>query len=53
MRILVREAHKKGSQQQTTAAGTSGFWLDFADTFVQMCNGAQARVGGHGRGRQQ
>ena len=40
----------KKTQQQKAPPGTSGFCLDFANTFVQMCNGAQARVGGRGRG---
>ena len=41
---------KKTQQQQKTTAGTYGFCLDFVDTFVGKCNGAQARRGGRGRG---
>ena len=32
-------------QQQKAAAATYGFCLDFIDTFVGKCNGAQARRG--------
>ena len=50
MRILVREQQKKTLQQQTNTPATYGFCLDFVDTFVGKCNGAQARRGWRGRG---
>ena len=43
-------SNKKTLQQQKVPAGTSGFCLDFIDTFVGKCNGAQARRGWRGRG---
>ena len=41
-------ATKKKQQQQKAAPATYGFCLDFVDTFVGKCNGAQARRGVRG-----
>ena len=41
-------ATKKTQQQQKTTPATYGFCLDFVDTFVGKCNGAQARRGVRG-----
>ena len=48
----MHEKHKKTQQQQQqkSTAATYGFCLDFVNTFVGKCNGAQARRGGRGRG---
>ena len=43
-------ATKKTQQQQKGQSATYGFCLDFIDTFVGKCNGAQARRGWCGRG---
>ena len=41
---------KKTQQQQKTNIATYAFCLDFVDTFVGKCNGAQARRGWRGPG---
>ena len=43
-------SNKKTLQQQNCPAATYGVCLDFIDTFVGKCNGAQARRGWRGRG---
>ena len=43
-------ATKTTQQQQKCQSATYGFCLDFIDTFVGKCNGAQARRGWRGRG---
>ena len=39
---------KKRHNNKTTPVGTYGFYLEFVDTFVGKCNGAQARRGVRG-----